>query len=97
MRCVFLVFVAATAWGQATESDPRMLHTLISEVQQLRLAIERSTLLNARAQLSLTQLQLQENTVARLTLGVVLKITRQDGHLLLQENQEAPGQLFPEA
>ena len=29
--------------------------------------------------------------------GVVLKITRQDGHLLLQENQEAPSQLFPEA
>lgn len=29
--------------------------------------------------------------------GVVLKITRQEGHLLLQENQEAPGQLFPEA
>jgi CubicO group peptidase (beta-lactamase class C family) len=29
--------------------------------------------------------------------GVVLKITRQDGHLLLQENEEAPGQLFPEA
>lgn len=29
--------------------------------------------------------------------GVVLKITRQDGHLLLQENEEVPGQLFPEA
>ena len=28
--------------------------------------------------------------------GVVLKITRQDGYLLLQENQEPPGQLFPE-
>jgi hypothetical protein len=28
---------------------------------------------------------------------VVLKIMRQGGHLLLQENQEAPGELFPEA
>ena len=28
--------------------------------------------------------------------GMVLKIMRQDGHLLLQEDQEAPGQLFPE-
>ncbi len=29
--------------------------------------------------------------------GAVLKITRQDGHLALQENDEAPGELFPEA
>ncbi|MBI1898197.1 MAG: hypothetical protein HYS04_16940 [Acidobacteria bacterium] len=29
--------------------------------------------------------------------GVVLKVTRQNGHLFLQENEEAPGQLFPEA
>jgi CubicO group peptidase (beta-lactamase class C family) len=29
--------------------------------------------------------------------GVVLNITRQDGHLRLQENDEAPGELFPEA
>jgi len=29
--------------------------------------------------------------------NVVLKVTRQDRHLLLQENEEAPGRLFPEA
>ncbi len=29
--------------------------------------------------------------------GVVLQITRQDGHLVLQENEEAPGLMFPEA
>ncbi|HEV2691124.1 MAG TPA: hypothetical protein VGV35_21355, partial [Bryobacteraceae bacterium] len=29
--------------------------------------------------------------------GVVLKISRQDGHLLLQENEEKPDSLFPEA
>ncbi len=29
--------------------------------------------------------------------NVVLKVTRQDRHLLLQENDEAPGALFPEA
>jgi CubicO group peptidase (beta-lactamase class C family) len=28
---------------------------------------------------------------------VVLKVTRKDGHLQMQENEEAPGELFPEA
>ena len=36
--------------------------------------------------------------VGRYTLpGVVLRVTRQSGHLLLQENDEPPEELFPEA
>ena len=49
------------------EPDQRITQTLISEIQQLRLAIERSTLLTARTQLATSQLQLQETAVARLT------------------------------
>ena len=60
----FLPFVLA---AQSPESDQRVTQTLISEIQQLRQAIERSTLLNARTQLSISQLQLQETTMARLT------------------------------
>jgi hypothetical protein len=40
---------------------------LPTEIQQLRLAIERSTLLGTRTQLAISQLQLQETAVARLT------------------------------
>jgi len=45
----------------------KVTEALISEIQQLRLAIERSTLLNARTQLAISQFQLQETTVARLS------------------------------
>ncbi len=39
-----------------------------------------------------------ERVVGRYSLpGVVMRVTRQGGHLLLQENDEAPGQLFAEA
>jgi CubicO group peptidase (beta-lactamase class C family) len=42
--------------------------------------------------------KLLDRLVGRYALpGVVLSITRQGGHLLLQENGEALGQLFPEA
>jgi chromosome segregation ATPase len=45
----------------------RVTQTLISEIQQLRMAIERSTLLNARTQLATSQLQLHEQSVVRIT------------------------------
>ena len=52
--------------AQTAEADHRIEQALISEIQQLRLAIERSTLLGARTQLALSQLQTQEATIARL-------------------------------
>jgi hypothetical protein len=53
--------------AQTAPSDHQLTQALISEIQQLRMAIERSTLLNARTQLAISQLQLQEQSVARLT------------------------------
>ena len=64
LRFLAVPFVLA---AQSAESDQRVTQTLISEIQQLRLAIERSTLLNARTQLAISQLQMQETAVARLT------------------------------
>src|SRR5215475_11114763 len=54
-------------FAQNSESDSKIQQALISEIQQLRMAIERSTLLGARTQLAVSQLQMQETTVARLT------------------------------
>jgi hypothetical protein len=67
MRYLLFLAVPLALAAQSAESDQRITQTLISEIQQLRLAIERSTLLNARTQLAVSQLQLQETAVARLT------------------------------
>src|SRR5262245_55756770 len=41
--------------------------------------------------------KLLDRLVGRYALpGAVLKVSRQGGHLLLQENEEKPGELFPE-
>ncbi|HEV8145127.1 MAG TPA: hypothetical protein VGP79_02025 [Bryobacteraceae bacterium] len=52
----FITFFSACAFGQA----PDPIQTLLGEVQQLRLAIERSTLLGARTQIALQRIQIQE-------------------------------------
>jgi hypothetical protein len=67
MRCLLFLAVPLALAAQSSEPDQRVTQTLISEIQQLRVAIERSTLLNARTQLAISQLQMQEATVARLT------------------------------
>jgi predicted nucleic acid-binding Zn-ribbon protein len=67
MRYLVLFVLPLTLAAQTAEPDQRITQTLISEIQQLRLAIERSTLLGARTQLALGQLQMQETAVARLS------------------------------
>ena len=67
MRYLAFLAVPLVLTAQSTESDKRITETLISEIQQLRIAIERSTLLNARTQLAVSQIQVQETAVARLT------------------------------
>jgi hypothetical protein len=56
-----------TLFAQSAAPDARTLETLLSEVRELRLAIERSSLLGARAQLAIGELQLQESAVARVS------------------------------
>src|SRR3954453_17807889 len=67
MRYLPLFFLTAAAWGQAADSDSHLLQSLLSEVQQLRLAIERSTLLGTRTQLAISKLQMQESGGSQLS------------------------------
>src|SRR5258708_27076287 len=57
LRTLALITIfAACAFGQT----PDPIQILLGEVQQLRLAIERSTLLGARTQIALQRIQIQE-------------------------------------
>jgi len=67
MRFLKFLLVPVAAFAQTAESDQRTLQALLSEVQQLRAAIERSTLLGVRTQLAISQLQLQETKVEKLS------------------------------
>ena len=70
MRYIRIFLLAAcpiALFAQQAETDQRVLQALLSEVQQLRVAIERSTLLGARTQLAISQLQLQEGKTERLS------------------------------
>ena len=66
MRYFVLFALPLALAAQGADSD-RVTQALLSEVHELRLAIERSTVLNARTQLVTSQLQLQETAVVRLT------------------------------
>jgi uncharacterized coiled-coil DUF342 family protein len=64
---IFLLLVPIVLSAQSSTADQKLTEMLIREVQQLRIQIERSTLLSARTQLAVCELQLQEAAVARLT------------------------------
>ncbi len=66
MRYLAILAFPVVLAAQPSENE-KVTQALISEIQQLRLAIERSTLLGARTQLSISQMQLQETSVARIT------------------------------
>jgi chromosome segregation ATPase len=89
MRYTLLLLVSCTLHAQTVDGD-RVTQTLISEIQQLRMAIERSTLLNARTQLAISQFQLQEQSVARLTtqLSEVRARAAESGGMLKRLTQE---------
>lgn len=59
------VLLLLTVLPVAAQTPDKTLDALLSEVRELRLAIERSTLLGTRTQLLLSQLQLQDAAVAR--------------------------------
>ncbi len=84
LLCLALL-TAASLSAQTSESDKSTLQTLLSEVQQLRIAIERSTLLGARTQIAINLMQAQQSRVER--LAQELDKTRRD---LLDIQAEKP-------
>jgi len=58
-----VLFAGPLAFGQTAENPT--LSALMSEVHELRLAVERSTLLGARTQIMIQRVQMQEGSVAR--------------------------------
>src|SRR6266481_8522868 len=67
MRYFAFLLVPLALGAQPAEPDQRVMQALVTEMHQLRLAIERSTLLGAPTQLAISQLQLQATTVARIS------------------------------
>jgi len=70
MRCILVVATLAicfSATAQTTEPERQTLHALLVEVQQLRAAIERSTLLGTRTQIAMQRIQMQEARTTRLS------------------------------
>lgn len=67
MRYFPVLIFAGCAFAQNPETDQPILQKLLVEVQQLRVAIQQSTLLGTRTQIALSQLQLQEGKVTDLS------------------------------
>jgi chromosome segregation ATPase len=63
--CVLLCLCFA-ARAQAPSPEPQALQTLLAEVRQLRIAIERSNQIGPRIQISMERLRLQQEQVARI-------------------------------
>jgi hypothetical protein len=89
MRYISLFLIPIALCAQQTASDQKLTEALITEVQQLRLAVERST----RTQLAVSQLQIQEATVGRIAqqynevrLGHVAASARRD--LLAEQTRD---------
>src|SRR5262249_28066699 len=67
MRYFAILIFAGSVFAQSPETDQTILQKLLVEVQQLRVAIQQSTLLGTRTQIALSQLQLQEGKVSGLS------------------------------
>jgi predicted nucleic acid-binding Zn-ribbon protein len=61
----FLLCLPFAAPGQTPASDDKTLQTLMSEVHQLRVALERSTQFAPRIQIAVERLKIQQEQVAR--------------------------------
>ncbi|HTS27547.1 MAG TPA: hypothetical protein VMH81_16845 [Bryobacteraceae bacterium] len=67
MRYIAFLMVPLALAGQSAQPDSRVTEALVKEMQQLRVAIERSTLLGTRMQLAISELQIQDAAAARLS------------------------------
>ncbi|HET9320880.1 MAG TPA: hypothetical protein VFO27_13930 [Bryobacteraceae bacterium] len=61
-----LLCLCFAARAQAPSPEPQTLQTLLAEVRQLRLAIERSNQIGPRIQIAVERLKLQQEQVARI-------------------------------
>jgi chromosome segregation ATPase len=61
----FLLSVCLSAQAQAPVSDVPTLQTLLAEVHQLRIALERSTQIAPRIQIAVERLKMQQEQAAR--------------------------------
>jgi chromosome segregation ATPase len=71
--CIFVLaplLIPVSAIAQTPNAERQTLQTLLVEVQQLRAAIERSTLLGTRTQIVMQRIQIQEARTARLSQEV---------------------------
>jgi chromosome segregation ATPase len=62
----FFLSVCLTARAQAPVSDVSTLQTLLAEVHQLRIALERSTQIAPRIQIAVERLKMQQEQAARI-------------------------------
>jgi chromosome segregation ATPase len=62
-----IIGLTVPASAQTTNPDTPTIQVLLTEVRQLRLALEKSILLAPRMQLTMQRLQVQEQKVARLS------------------------------
>jgi hypothetical protein len=92
MRPAILLLLAAFPCFPQT-SDSKTLESLLTEVRELRLAIERSTLLGARTQLAVSQLQLNEAAVARIGQELAAVRTQAPGSTAVAKTAENVKQL----
>lgn len=70
MRRIFALFwfcVAAQAQSQPQPQDSHVVQALLSEVHQLRVALERSNVIGPRIQLGVERLKLQQESVRRIS------------------------------
>jgi len=66
MRTVpFILCSCVAAWAQAPSADPQTIQSLLSEVHQLRIVLERSAAIAPRIQIAVERLKLQQEQVAR--------------------------------
>ncbi|MCU1275105.1 MAG: hypothetical protein JWO48_2536 [Bryobacterales bacterium] len=67
LTITIIIGITAPASAQTANPDTPTIQALLTEVRQLRLALERSALLAPRMQLAMQRLQVQEQKVARLS------------------------------
>jgi DNA repair exonuclease SbcCD ATPase subunit len=83
---LYLVLTGSLAVAQNAPSENPQVSALMAEVRELRLAVERSTLLGARTQIAIQRLQMQEERVTN--AAKTLEDARKETTRMQQERTE---------